>query len=223
MIERPSPNYDKRTNSIDMLVLHYTGMKTADEAIERMCDADAKVSAHYMIDTSGEIFKLVDESKRAWHAGKAFWRGNTNINDRSIGIELVNKGHEFGYHKFPDAQMDSLISLSNRIVSKYSIPAHNVVGHSDIAPTRKTDPGELFDWKRLACEGVGVWTDEALEANKSNGTFKDMLTAIGYNTSSEKTALASLTAFQRHFLPNHISGQVDGITLARLNQILKLT
>ncbi|MCK5297142.1 MAG: N-acetylmuramoyl-L-alanine amidase [Alphaproteobacteria bacterium] len=223
MIECPSPNYNKRTDSIDMLVLHYTGMKTADEALDRMCDADAKVSAHYMIDMDGEIFKLVDESKRAWHAGIAFWRGNTDINDRSIGIELVNKGHEFGYHQFPKAQMDSLISLAKEILAKHSIPARNVVGHSDIAPTRKIDPAELFDWRRLAYEGIGVWADDALEANKSYESFKDMLAIIGYNTSSKATTVASLTAFQRHFLPNHINGQADSVTLARLKQILKLT
>ena len=154
----PSPNYDSRGGaSVDMLVLHYTGMPTAEDAIVRLCDTNARVSAHYVVDEDGLVFQLVEEQYRAWHAGVSGWRGNTNINARSIGIEIVNPGHEFGYRPFPAVQMQAVTALCKAVLGRHSIPARNVVGHSDIAPERKEDPGELFDWVRLAREGIGLW------------------------------------------------------------------
>jgi N-acetylmuramoyl-L-alanine amidase len=161
IIQNPSPNCNARDgHEIDMLVLHYTGMKSGANALDRMCDPTAEVSAHYMIEEDGRIFQLVDEEMRAWHAGKSYWRGHTNINQRSIGVELVNPGHELGYRDFPEVQIQSAIALCRNIVKRHAIPARNVVGHSDIAPARKEDPGELFDWKRLAKKKIGVWPDE---------------------------------------------------------------
>ena len=157
----PSPNHDSRDgHAIDMLVLHYTGMASAPQALERLCDRDAKVSAHYVVGEDGEIFSLVDEENRAWHAGVSAWRGHTNINQRSIGIEIVNPGHEFGYRAFPKAQMQAVTALCKDIVSRHAIPARNVVAHSDVAPSRKEDPGELFDWKGLAEQGIGLWPEK---------------------------------------------------------------
>ena len=154
-----SPNFDARPPGarIDMLVLHYTGMVSAEAAIERLCDPAAKVSAHYLIDEDGAVRRLVDENHRAWHAGEASWRGKSDINARSLGIELVNPGHEFGYRPFPEAQMAALEALAQDILARHTIEARNVVGHSDVAPRRKTDPGELFDWRRLAEAGIGLW------------------------------------------------------------------
>ena len=158
MIELPSPNFDSREGQeIDMLVLHYTGMKTAQEALDRLCDPAAKVSAHYVVDEDGTVYRLVAEENRAWHAGVSSWRGASNVNQRSIGIEIVNPGHEFGYRAFPKAQMETVAALCKGILSRHAIAARNVVAHSDIAPVRKEDPGELFDWKGLAELGIGLW------------------------------------------------------------------
>ena len=145
-----SPNWDERALPVSMVVLHYTGMPTAEEALARLCDPAAKVSAHYMIDEDGTVTALVPEAKRAWHAGSAYWRGITDVNSASIGIELVNPGHDWGYRPFPDAQMEALLPLLADIVDRHDISPTNVVGHSDVAPARKQDPGELFDWQRLA-------------------------------------------------------------------------
>ncbi len=159
MIEKPSPNCGPRPDgaAIDMLILHYTGMESAEAALTRMCDADARVSAHYMIDEDGTVYRLVDEAMRAWHAGVSSWRGAGNINDRSIGIELVNPGHEFGYRRFPVSQMTALTGLCREILARHPIAPANVLGHSDVAPSRKQDPGELFDWQALAAAGIGLW------------------------------------------------------------------
>ena len=156
IIKRESPNFSSRNGlKPSILVLHYTGMKSSDEALERLCDKRSEVSSHYVIDENGKIFQLVDENNCAWHAGVSYWRGNKNINNISIGIEIVNTGHEFGYVPFPQIQMESVLVLSKNILNKYNIEAVNVVGHSDVAPLRKSDPGELFDWKFLAKNGVG--------------------------------------------------------------------
>ncbi|MGY8992341.1 MAG: N-acetylmuramoyl-L-alanine amidase, partial [Rhodospirillales bacterium] len=161
MNRKESPNFDDRPAGlpVDMLVLHYTGMKSASDALDRLCDPAAKVSAHYLVNMNGSVSALVDEEKRAWHAGVSFWRGHTDVNARSIGIELVNPGHEFGYVPFPEKQMAALIKLAKDILKRHAIEARNVVGHSDIAPRRKMDPGELFDWPRLAAAGIGLWFD----------------------------------------------------------------
>ncbi len=203
IIDKPSPNFDSREGqAVDMLVLHYTGMKSAGEAMDRLCDPAAKVSAHYMVDVDGTIFRLVDEENRAWHAGVSYWRGNTNINQRSIGVEIVNTGHEFGYTPFPAPQMAAVLGLCQGILSRHAIPARNVVAHSDIAPTRKQDPGELFDWKFLAENCVGVFPEPSSE----DATPSADLQKYGYDISDHK---AAITAFQRHFRPKNLSGEWD--------------
>lgn len=157
-LDRPSPNFNARTpGPITLLVLHYTGMQSAKDALARLCDREAKVSAHYLIDEAGKICRLVAEEHRAWHAGVSFWAGEKDVNSRSIGIELVNPGHDLGYHDFPAVQMRALADLAAEILARHPIPAHNVVGHSDVAPGRKRDPGERFDWAWLAGRGIGVW------------------------------------------------------------------
>ena len=215
VIERPSPNFDRRPAEapIDMLVLHYTGMETAEIAVSRLCDPEAKVSAHYVIDEDGTVQRLVAEDRRAWHAGAAFWRGETDINGRSVGIELVNPGHEFGYRPFPEAQMAALETLARDILARHPIPARNVVGHSDVAPRRKRDPGELFDWPRLAAAGIGPWPEECGES----GDVVAMLAEYGYETVDlEKT----VEAFQRRFRPARIDGIADAETAGRLRALI---
>jgi len=215
IIERPSPNFDTRDgHSIDMLVLHYTGMATAAEALSRLCDPAAKVSAHYMVDEDGSITRLVAEDIRAWHAGVSHWRGHSNINQRSVGIEIVNPGHEFGYRPFPQAQMEAVVSLCKNIIAAHPIPARNVVAHSDIAPARKQDPGELFDWSWLAAQGIGLFPmpgKTLAEASK--------LAEFGYDMGN---AAAAITAFQRRFRPGLLSGQWDDECAALLAGLLAL-
>ncbi|UCH75612.1 MAG: N-acetylmuramoyl-L-alanine amidase [Rhodospirillales bacterium] len=217
MIHRPSPNCGPRPDgvAIDMLVLHYTGMRSAEAALERMCDGTAKVSAHYCIDEDGSVTRLVSEAERAWHAGVASWRGATNINDRSIGIELVNPGHEFGYRPFPAEQIDALTLLASAILRRHPIPPRNVVGHSDIAPARKRDPGELFDWSRLARVGIGLWP-QPLPAAPAD--VPRMLEAYGYRADEEGVVVA----FQRHFRPSRIDGVADDETAALLAGLLAI-
>ena len=149
MIDTPSPNFDERGLPISMLVLHYTGMADAATAINWLVSPESKVSAHYVVTEDGQVIRMVDEKKRAWHAGRAHWRGIDDVNSASIGIEIVNPGHEWGYRPFPDAQMGSLIPLIHQIVQRHKITRGNIVGHSDVAPGRKTDPGPAFDWDRL--------------------------------------------------------------------------
>lgn len=218
MIDCPSPNFDDRQRPIDMIVLHYTGMIDAASAISRLADPDAKVSAHYLVAEDGEILRMVEENKRAWHAGLSFWRGITDINSASIGIEIVNPGHEYGYRPFPDMQMDALVPLVNEIVGRYGIAPANVVGHSDIAPRRKVDPGELFDWERLARHALAVRRPQA----KADPHWTDAgtllaLNRFGYDVSDGP---AALRAFQRRFRPEAIDGIADGETRAILLALL---
>lgn len=209
-----SPNFDERPAGtvVDMLVLHYTGMQSAAAALARLTDPAAMVSAHYLIEEDGTIVHLVDEEMRAWHAGASFWRGATDINARSIGIELVNPGHEFGYRAFPREQMAGLVDLALGILARWPIPARNVVGHADVAPRRKLDPGELFDWPQLAQAGIGLWPAEADECIRDEDAVRAMLAAIGYET---ENLFATLKAFQRHFRPERVNGRLDWQT-ARL-------
>jgi len=207
--DRPSPNFDSRPDGapIDMLVFHYTGMRTAAEALDRLTDPEAKVSAHYVVEEDGTLWRLVDEKARAWHAGISAWRGETDINGRSVGIELVNPGHAFGYRPFPGAQMEALIELTKGILARHPIPPRNVVGHADIAPARKMDPGELFDWPRLAAAGIGLWPADGQEAGA--GGHARELGGIGYDTAD---LAAAVTAFQRRFRPSSIDGEIDAET-----------
>jgi N-acetylmuramoyl-L-alanine amidase len=203
IIQSPSPNFDSRQGYVvDMLVLHYTGMPSGDEALARLCNDASNVSAHYVVQEDGRIHALVPESKRAWHAGVSHWRGETNINQRSIGIEIVNPGHEFGYRPFPKVQMEAVAALCHDILERYPIPSRNIVGHSDIAPNRKEDPGELFDWKWLAAQGIGIYPDRPQVAGEDAGALAE----YGYDMSVPNKAI---TAFQRHFRPKRLTGVWD--------------
>lgn len=222
--DRPSPNFDARQGSgaVEMLILHYTGMRTAGEAIERLCDPAAKVSAHYLIEEDGTLWRLVDEAKRAWHAGASFWRGCRDINGVSIGIELVNPGHEFGYRAFPEAQMAALEALARDILARHPIPPRGVLAHSDVAPQRKQDPGELFDWARMGRAGIGLWPDFAQQAAEpqTDASLQKALRAIGYDCPDTGTLDAAtravITAFQRHFRPARCDGEADAETRRRI-------
>ena len=215
ILDRPSPNFSDRPAGIavDMAVLHYTGMKTGAAALDRLCDPDAKVSAHYLIEEDGTSYRLVAEDKRAWHAGFSHWAGATDINDRSIGIEIVNPGHEFGYRAFPEAQMTAVETLLAAILRRHRIPARRVVGHSDIAPSRKQDPGELFDWQRLARQSLSVWPDEFPPAADPGEAMK-LLAAIGYDPAADPADV--VTAFQRRFVPQGVTGALDDATLGMI-------
>lgn len=211
-----SPNFNSRDGvRIDMLVLHYTGMETCQAALDRLCDPDAEVSAHYLIDEDGTVYQLVDEKERAWHAGVASWCGESNVNSRSIGIELANPGHEFGYRAFPDAQMQALLPLCQDIIKRHEIPARNVVGHSDVAPLRKCDPGEMFDWALLAAEGIGLWPMAAGDAC-SAADAAGLLSGIGYDITDEA---AAVTAFQRHFRQANVDGALDEETRRAIAEV----
>jgi len=235
MIEAPSPNFDARTAPPDILVLHYTGMKTGEEAIERLRDPEARVSAHYVVEEDGRIFRLVPEERRAWHAGVSFWKGERNINGVSVGIEIVNPGHEFGYRPFPDAQIAAVTALVGDIRSRWQIDNGRIVGHSDVAPHRKDDPGELFPWKRLAEAGHGLWAEAPPapgaplgEGEEGVGVFalQAALTRLGYDLPPsgkfDTATKAVVTAFQRHWRQDKVDGIADGDTRARLIALLRL-
>lgn len=203
-----SPNFNDRRDACDisMLVLHYTGMKSAAAALDRLRDPEAEVSAHYVIEENGTIHQLVPDDKRAWHAGVSEWNGTTDINSASIGVEIVNPGHEFGYISFPKFQIMSIVELCQGLVEHYRIHPLNVVGHSDIAPTRKKDPGELFPWKWLAKNGIGYWPEKIIMPNLETFDTSSCLKKIGYDVSDLPKAVA---AFQRHWRPSEISGLAD--------------
>jgi N-acetylmuramoyl-L-alanine amidase len=211
----PSPNHDARPEgqAVDMLVLHYTGMESGEAAIARLCDPTAGVSSHYVVEEDGAVFRLVAEERRAWHAGVSHWRGRSGLNSRSIGIEIVNPGHEFGYRPFPALQMAAVCDLCLDIIARHGIAARDVVAHSDVAPDRKEDPGELFDWKGLAGQGVGLWP-AAPAADPGAESVLPLLGAIGYRTDLPAPVL--LRAFQRHWRPQRIDGLADRGTRARL-------
>jgi len=234
-IEAPSPNFDARTAPPDMVVLHYTGMPTGEAALARMCDAEAKVSAHYMIEEDGRVFRLAPEERRAWHAGVSFWKGERDINAISIGIELVNPGHEFGYRPFPDVQIEAVIGLLDVIRGRWEIPDARILGHSDVAPDRKEDPGELFPWARLAEAGHGLWAEPApapgaplTVGDEGPGVFalQAGFTRLGYDCAPSGTfdeATATVTqAFQRHWVQTRFDGVADGATRSRLMALLRL-
>ena len=224
VIETPSPNFDARPDgqAVDILLLHYTGMESATAALARMGDETANVSAHYCIDEDGTLCRLVPEDKRAWHAGVASWAGAGDINARAIGIELVNPGHEFGCRRFPDAQMASLIELAGGILARHPIPGRRVLGHADVAPLRKEDPGELFDWARLAAAGIGLWPGAAAPRDPPEAAeVRRQLAAFGYGYLDDDPA-AVVRAFQRHFRPQAVTGEIDAETAGRLEALLGL-
>ncbi len=218
--EQLSPNCNERKLPISMVVLHYTEMKPVETALERMCDPAAEVSAHYCITEEGEVVRLVPEEKRAWHAGLSYWRGHRDVNSASIGIELDHPGHALGYRGFADAQIEALVPLLNRLVKTYDIPRANVVGHSDVAPARKTDPGELFPWDRLAEYGLCLPRPEKLSAGTvfdNDASFYLALERFGYDITDGYKAVE---AFQRRWRPERIDGVIDGEVRAILFQLL---
>ncbi|HEY8603973.1 N-acetylmuramoyl-L-alanine amidase [Tsuneonella suprasediminis] len=218
--ERLSPNCNERKLPISMVVLHYTEMENAEVALDRLCDPQAEVSAHYLISEAGEVVRLVPEEQRAWHAGQSYWRGHRDVNSASIGIELDHPGHALGYRPFSDAQIDALVPLLARIVKRYDIPRANVVAHSDVAPARKVDPGELFPWDRLAEYGLCLPKPEKLERGDpfdNDAAFYLALERFGYDiTDGHKV----VEAFQRRWRPERIDGQIDGQVRAILFQLL---
>jgi N-acetylmuramoyl-L-alanine amidase len=236
IISQPSPNFDSRNGTpVSLLIMHYTGMESGTAAIERLCDPAARVSSHYVVEEDGRIFALVAEENRAWHAGVSYWRGKTNLNAHSIGIEIVNPGHENGYRAFPDVQMQAVLDLSKSILARHSIAARDVIGHSDIAPVRKIDPGELFDWEWLAANGVGqpvpkvdlsafagqLWTGDSSEAVRA---LQQQLRSYGYDVEASgvydtQTEIV-VSAFQRHFRRSFVTGIADAETQAVLAQLL---
>ena len=219
MIETPSPNFDTRTLPVTIIVLHYTGMPDAAGAIARLTDPATKVSAHYVVAEDGTVMRLVDEVNRAWHAGKSHWRGIDDVNSASVGIEIVNPGHEFGYRPFPGAQIDALIPLMDEIVARHGITRGNIVGHSDIAPQRKQDPGELFPWARLAKHRLALPrpTRNLMDPHWTDGGFLLALERFGYDVTDR---LAAVVAFQRRFRPELIDGEIDGECRALLLALL---
>ena len=226
-----SPNFDERGESpVDVVVLHYTGMPEEEAALARLCDPEAKVSSHYVVRENGEIVQLVAEGKRAWHAGVSRWREWTDINARSIGIEIVNPGHDGGCPPFPETQIDAVIALTRDIAARWHIPDDQVLAHSDIAPTRKQDPGEWFPWERLAAEGVGLWvtpaplSDEGFEANRRElDSFVEALATYGYGVTLSdpcETKQAVVAAFQRHFRPALVDGRLDRSSIDTMLRLL---
>ena len=218
--EQLSPNFNERKLPISMAVLHYTEMKPVESALERLCDPAAEVSAHYLITEDGEVVRLVPEDKRAWHAGTSYWRGHKDVNSASIGIELDHPGHGLGYRDFSEAQFEALVPLLHRIVKTHDIPRANVVGHSDIAPARKLDPGELFPWDRLAEYHLCLPRPEKLDRGDpfdNDASFYLALERFGYDITDGHKAVE---AFQRRWRPERINGRIDGEIRAILFQLL---
>lgn len=211
---RPSPNHDARTLPVSVLVLHYTGMETGQAAIERLADPAAKVSAHYVVEEDGGVIAMVDEDRRAWHAGVSYWRGLTDLNSASVGIEIVNGGHDYGLPDYPEAQVSAVIALSKAILARHAIAPVNVVGHSDIAPGRKIDPGEKFPWERLAQVGIGLWPSAVRPVTPDADIARNALSVIGYNPGLPLTTC--LEAFQRRYRPARVDGLLDDESMGRV-------
>lgn len=233
-----SPNIEPRQNGLSptVLVMHYTGLPTAKKSIEILSRPDCKVSCHYVVDLDGQITQMVKEDMRAWHAGVSSWHGETDINSRSIGIEIQNLGHNQGYPDFPQVQMDRVRDLSIDILNRHAIPPQNVVAHSDIAPGRKTDPGEKFDWAFLHAAGVGHWVTPVPIVESDLGfqlgdqdpvvaDVQDKLSRYGYGiaVTGEHTddSVTTVSAFQRHFRPARFDGAIDSSTIATLDALLE--
>ena len=235
----PSPNVDERAEGRppDMILLHYTGMKTGEAALQRLCTREAKVSAHYVVFESGRIVQCVPETMRAWHAGVSSWAGETDINSRSIGIEIVNPGHEFGYRDFPLRQIAAVISLCKSIVTRRGpISAERVLAHSDVAPSRKQDPGEKFPWELLNDSGIGHWVraaplnldgatiqpgDQGEAVMRLQRTFSIYGYGIDESGLYDDTTRDVVAAFQRHFRPARVDGIADPSTLLTLRALIE--
>jgi N-acetylmuramoyl-L-alanine amidase len=234
---RVSPNFGPRASVSrpDLIVLHYTGMKTDEGAEAWLCAPESQVSAHYLVHEDGRIVQMVREGDRAWHAGKSFWRGVTDVNSHSIGIEIVNPGHEFGYRGFPSRQIAAVIDLCRGIIARHAIPPSRVLAHSDVAPGRKVDPGEKFPWRQLAEAGIGHFVAPGRTGGKpvlgpsDEGAaveeLQSMLSLYGYGIDitgryDEATGVV-VAAFQRHFRPRRIDGLADRSTVETLRRLLQ--
>lgn len=233
---RPAANSECRAPSeaLDMIVLHYTGMESSEAALDWLCAAQSRVSCHYFVFEDGRIVQMVPEDRRAWHAGVSCWRGRRDVNSRSVGIEIANPGHEFGYPPFPEPQMAAVVALCADIAGRRAIPARNIVAHSDVAPTRKRDPGEKFDWARLHAAGVGHWVEpepiadgpalRAGDRDEAVVALRAKLAAYGYGIDAggayDEATVAVVTAFQRHFRPARVDGIADPSTRATLDRLV---
>ncbi|QKV18369.1 N-acetylmuramoyl-L-alanine amidase [Oricola thermophila] len=233
---RQSGNFGERRDgkSVDILLLHYTGMETGGAAEDWLCDPRSEVSCHYLVHEDGRIVQMVPEEKRAWHAGRSFWKGETDINSRSVGVEIVNGGHDYGLPAFPDSQVEAVIALARGIVARHAIAPERVLAHSDVAPGRKRDPGELFPWGTLAAEGIGHWAEPVplgsgrFFAQGDSGqpveALQSMLALYGYRAPItgvfDETTAAAVTAFQRHFRPERVDGVADISTIETLHRLL---
>ncbi len=234
---RASPNHGPRKSEgpIDILLLHYTGMPSAESAIDWLCDPESGVSCHYLVDEAGRTTQMVAEDRRAWHAGKSFWQGETDINSRSVGIEIANPGHFEGYPDFPDVQVRAVIALSRAICARHGIPPARVLAHSDVAPGRKIDPGEKFPWSRLAGDGIGLWIEpeppaggrffQEGDSGAPVEALQAMLALYGYaiepTGTFDSTTREIVTAFQRHFRPAQVDGVADASTIETLHKLLQ--
>ncbi len=230
--EAPSPNFNERADGKkpSILILHYTDTQTTFDALKILQSAERKVSSHYLVGDDGQVLRLVPEEMRAWHAGKSWWEGAEDINSLSIGIEIQNPGHSFGYVPFPDVQMNAVVELTREIVKRHKILPYHVLGHSDVAPGRKQDPGYLFPWKRLAEAGVGLWPDvtetielEAQEIHGKDDEVRSLLSRYGYDPRVDFKTL--IDAFQQHFEPEVFheerAGEVTIHTVRRLMALVK--
>lgn len=232
----PSPNFGERNNGRqpDMIVLHYTGMPDVEGAIAQLCTTGTEVSAHYIVLEDGRIVQSVPESKRAWHAGASYWAGEEDINSCSIGVEIINRGHDWGYPDFPLRQIAAVIALCRGIMLRRKVPSHRVLGHSDVAPARKKDPGEKFPWHSLANSGVGHWVQpapivrgETLKLGNISDDVAGMQLAFGHygyriptDGKYDGATMEVVTAFQRHFRPARVDGVADQSTMSTLHALL---
>jgi len=233
---RPSPNVEPRVGAVkpDILLMHYTEMESAQKACDWLCNPQSKVSCHYLVDETGEIVQMVDETLRAWHAGASSWHGHSDVNSRSIGIEIQNPGMRYGYRAFPDQQMRAVIALSKDIIARHSIAPERVLAHSDVAPGRKVDPGALFDWRLLHEEGVGHWvepspidTGEGLKVGDQGLDVEPLQLALsGYGYGLPVTGVYDartktvVSAFQLHFRPERVDGIADRSTVETLDRLI---
>ena len=228
----PSPNHDARhpEQPVDVLLLHYTGMLTGEGALRWLCNPASRVSSHYLVFEDGRTVQMVDEGRRAWHAGKSWWAGETDVNARSVGIEIVNPGHQFGYRPFPEVQIGAVVALCGAILSRHPIPPERVLAHSDVAPLRKEDPGELFPWEVLHAAGIGHLVPPSPvvdgpccgpgDSGDAVAALQTQLRAYGYGLGEDGAfgpeTVAVVRAFQRHFRPALVDGRADPSTVETL-------
>ena len=235
---RVSPNHGERRDGLRpaILVLHYTGMSSGAAAENWLCDRASEVSCHYIVHEDGRVVQMVPEARRAWHAGASFWHGLTDVNSASIGIEIVNGGHDFGLPPFPDRQIEAVIALASDVVARHDIGPRDIVGHSDIAPGRKRDPGERFAWSRLAAEGLGLWAEPATigggrffsvgDHGEPVAALQAMLSLYGFDSAADgrfgERTHVQIEAFQRRHRPERVDGVADVSTIETLNRVLRL-